>query len=235
MMSALFSDFASTPGAGSNLVRVAGRELGHVGGRDIDLVYRYADGDAARLPGLAEELAKLGCSIIVSGTTAGTIAAKKVAAGIPIVSAVLSDPIGLGLAASQSRPEGSVTGILNTVDSLPGKQVDIALETMPGVQQIGLILNVQNPLSALFHHSADVAARGLGVRLVAFEIHSSDDLDGVFNELALQHIPMALMFQDILLLSQRRKIAALALSLRVPTMFAFREHVEEGGPTARAV
>jgi putative tryptophan/tyrosine transport system substrate-binding protein len=204
-------------------------KLGYLVGRDIDLVYRYADGDTARLPGFAEELSKLGCSIIVSGTVAGTIAAKKVAAGTPTVSVLLIDPVGLGLAVSQSRPGGSVTGILNTVDSLPGKQVDIALETLPGIQQIGLILNPGSVQSALYQRSADATARGLGVRLILFEVHSSNDLDGVFNELARQRVPMALLLQDALFLSQRRRIAMLALSLRIPTMFGFREHVEEGG------
>jgi putative tryptophan/tyrosine transport system substrate-binding protein len=204
-------------------------ELGYLAGRDIDVLYRYADGDTARLSSLAEELSKLGCSIIVSGTTAGTIAAKKAAAGTPIVSAVLSDPVSFGLAASQSRPGGSMTGIINWVDSLPGKQVDIALETMPGLHQMGLIVNAGSPSSALYQLSADAAARGLGVRLVPFEIHLSDDLDGAFSELARQNIPMALMSTDLLFLSQRHKIATLGLSLRVATMFGLREHVEEGG------
>jgi putative tryptophan/tyrosine transport system substrate-binding protein len=67
------------------------------------------------------------------------------------------------------------------------------------------------------------------VRLVPFEIHLSDDLDGAFKELARQNIPMALMSTDLLFLSQRHKIATLGLSLRVATMFGLREHVEEGG------
>jgi putative tryptophan/tyrosine transport system substrate-binding protein len=204
-------------------------ELGYLAGRDIVVVYRYADGDTARFSSLAEEVFKLGCSIIVSGTTLGASAAKKAAAGTPIVSPVLSDPVGFGLAASQSRPGGSVTGILNWVDSLPGKQIDIALEVMQGLHQMGLILNTENASNALYQFYADATARRLGVRLVPFEIHSSGDLDVAFNELARQNIPMALLPQDVLFLSQRQKIAALGLSLRIATMFGLREHVEEGG------
>jgi putative ABC transport system substrate-binding protein len=204
-------------------------ELGDLVGRDIDVVYRYTDGDTSHLPAFAEELSKLRCSIIVSGTSAGAIAAKNAAASTPIVTTVLSDPVGFGLAASQSRPGGNVTGILNTVDSLPGKQVEIALETIPSAKQVGLILNAGNPISTLYQRSVDAAARGLGVQLISFEVHSSDELDGVFRELARQHVPMALMLQDLMFLTQRRRIAALGLSSRVPTMFGFREHVEEGG------
>jgi putative ABC transport system substrate-binding protein len=204
-------------------------ELGHVDGRDIEFVYRYADGDTARLPGFAEELAQLGCSIIVSGTESGAIAAKNAAPNTPIVATVMSDPVGFGLAASQSRPGGTVTGILNTVDSLPGKQVEIALETIPGTKQIGLILNMTNPISALYQRSVDATIQGLGVQLIRFEVHSPDELDGVFTELARQHVSIALMHQDLMFLSQRSRIAALGLSSRVPTMFSFREHVEEGG------
>ena len=80
------------------------QELGYSEGRNIDIVYRYADGDLARLPGLAGELIALRPDAIVSGTTAGILAVKQATATIPIVGPGMTDPEGFGLIASIARP-----------------------------------------------------------------------------------------------------------------------------------
>src|SRR5260370_28158953 len=110
-------------------------ELGYLAGRDIEVVYRYADGDTARFSSLAEEVFKLGCSIIVSGTTLGASAAKKAAAGTPIVSPVLRAPVGFGVATSQSRTRGSRTGNIKWVGNPPGTQTQIVCWMPPGWQR----------------------------------------------------------------------------------------------------
>jgi putative ABC transport system substrate-binding protein len=70
------------------------RELGYLEGRDYDIEVRYADGDIGRVPSLTEELLGLKPDVIVSGTTAGVLAASKLTNAVPIVSEVLTDPVG---------------------------------------------------------------------------------------------------------------------------------------------
>jgi ABC-type uncharacterized transport system substrate-binding protein len=120
------------------------RELGYVEGRDVDIVYRYSDGDNARLPALAEDLVRLGPRVIVAGSMMSTFAVKQATETIPIVCATLNDPIGLGLATTDARPGGQVTGILFTLDTLPGKQIEIALEAVSGVATLGMLVNTSN-------------------------------------------------------------------------------------------
>jgi putative ABC transport system substrate-binding protein len=93
------------------------QELVYSEGRNIDIVYRYADGDLARLPALAGELIPLRPDAIVSGTTAGILAVKRATATIPIVGVGMTDPEGFGLIASIARPGGQVTGTLLTLDT----------------------------------------------------------------------------------------------------------------------
>lgn len=69
-------------------------ELGRIEGRDYEIVYRFAAGQLDRLPALAEELVKLNPTIILSGSTPGTIAARAATATIPIVAPTFSDPAG---------------------------------------------------------------------------------------------------------------------------------------------
>jgi putative ABC transport system substrate-binding protein len=80
------------------------RELGYVESRDYDFEVRYADGQYDLIPAQMDELVRLKPDIIVSGTMAGVVAAKKLTSTVPIVSGSLVDPIAVGVAASQARP-----------------------------------------------------------------------------------------------------------------------------------
>src|SRR5262249_40276152 len=129
------------------------QELGYVERRNIDVVYRYADGDIARLPALAEELVRLKPDVIVTGANAAILPVKRGTATIPIVSLVLTDPEGFGFITSMARPGGQVTGILATLDSLPAKILQLALEVLPNAIRIGLLFNVGNPPHAVFRRN----------------------------------------------------------------------------------
>ena len=82
------------------------QELGYVEGQNIDIVYRYAEGNMAHLPALAEELVRLKPDVLVTGTTPATFALKQATATIPIVNASMNNPEGVGFIASMARPGG---------------------------------------------------------------------------------------------------------------------------------
>src|SRR5262249_25485864 len=86
------------------------RDLGHVEGENINIEFRWADGDDSRLPGLAFDLIQLKVDVIVTAGTPGTLAAKQATKTIPIVFASSGNPVGDGLVASYVRPGGNVTG-----------------------------------------------------------------------------------------------------------------------------
>src|SRR4029077_10092788 len=113
------------------------RETGYTDGQTIDIVTRYADADVARLPALADELVRLQPDVIVALDPPAALVAAKATASVPIVAAILNDPVRLGLIASYARPGGNVTGILSQVEGLPGKNVEIARELLPRIAVIG--------------------------------------------------------------------------------------------------
>src|SRR5260370_13132750 len=86
------------------------RDHGYMEGRDFDIVYRFADGYAERLPALAEELVRLKPNIILAPATGQAVAAKNATATIPIVTPALADAVHLGLVASEARPGGMSLG-----------------------------------------------------------------------------------------------------------------------------
>ena len=150
-------------------------ELGYVEGRDIDLERRYAAGDLKRLPVLANELVKLKPDVILTSTSAAALALAQVSQSIPIVATAMVDPVGFGLAASEARPGGQVTGILISSDTLPGKQLALALEVVPGAKKVGVLLNALNPTTTVYRAGIKAAVASLPIKLVSVEVRSSDD------------------------------------------------------------
>jgi putative tryptophan/tyrosine transport system substrate-binding protein len=205
------------------------QEFGYVEGRDCDIVYRYADGDLARMPALADELIQLKPDVVVSSTTAGVLAVKHAAPMIPIVGAAMTDPVGFGLVASHARPGGQVTGILITLDTLPGKQLELIRELKPRATTIGVLGSISNPIAAVIRRNAEAAAMALGAKLVPVEISAPDHLESAFDRLLNEHVEIVLVLQEAMFLSERRRIATLATTARLPAMYSFREHVEDGG------
>ncbi|HSL80578.1 MAG TPA: ABC transporter substrate binding protein, partial [Pseudolabrys sp.] len=78
------------------------RDLGYIDGRDYAFVDRYADGDVARLPALAQELVRLAPNVIVAAPGAAVLAAKQATDSIPIVGVNMNDPVGMGLVANEA-------------------------------------------------------------------------------------------------------------------------------------
>jgi putative ABC transport system substrate-binding protein len=204
------------------------RQLGYLEGQ-IDIVYRYADGDQGRMPALAMELVRLNPDIIVTTNTAGALAAKRATITIPIVSAILTDPVGQGLAVSDARPGGNVTGIRFTLDGLVGKQLELAREMSPGITNVGLLVNPTNPSNPPQRHDAENGARALGLGLLPVDVDMPDKLDAAFQKLARERVDLVVVLADAMFYSQRVLIATLALPLHLPTVFPIREHVEAGG------
>src|SRR5262245_38151867 len=87
------------------------RELGWIEGRTVAIEYRWAEGRSERFAEIAAEFVQLKVDVIVTYATPPVIAAKRATAVVPIVSAVMGDPVGTGLVANLARPGGNVTGL----------------------------------------------------------------------------------------------------------------------------
>jgi putative ABC transport system substrate-binding protein len=196
------------------------RELGYVEGRNFNIASRYAEGDLTRMPALAEDLVRLEPKVFVTGTSSGTLAIKRATASIPIVNWSINDPIALGWATSESRPGGQVTGILVTLDSLGGKQLDILLKLLPGISRIGVVVNENNPAaSSGYRRNAEVAAASLGISLLPVEVRLPGDIDAAFSTFVRLRAQAVLLLPDAMILSERKRVAALAATVHLPTIY----------------
>ena len=205
------------------------QELGYIEGRDYEIEYRYAEGDLTRHPALVDELIRHKPNVLVVGTTSGAVAAKQATASIPIVVAAAGDLVGLGLVASQARPKGNVTGIIFNFDSLVGKQLEFGFELMPGAKRVGMLVNLSNVISTVLRQGAEAAAQTMAANLISVEVRTPADIDSAFQTLAREQVNIVIVPPDAMFLSERRRIAELAIAAQLPVVYGTREHVEDGG------
>jgi putative ABC transport system substrate-binding protein len=205
------------------------RELGYVEGRDFDITYAMADFHRDQLPRVAAELVNLAPDVIVAGATLEAAAAAKATATIPIVVAVVADPIALGFTTSDARPTGNLTGIMPYVKGLPAKQLELARELVPGATRIGLLDDVIDPKSPPQRQEIEAAGRGLEIEIVPAEVRTAADIDAAYQTFASARVQAVVVEQSGMFVFARQPIAQAAASKRLPTVYGYREHVDAGG------
>jgi len=107
--------------------------------------------------------------------------------------------------------------------------MELAREVVPGAVKIGVLTNLDDPKAPPQWQELENAAEGLGVKVVGSDVRTPDDLEAAFNVLARQGINVMIVLQTSMLLTERRRIAALAASARTPAIYGYREHVDDGG------
>ena len=203
------------------------RELGYVEGQNIIVEWRLAEGRFERLPEFAAELVRLKVDVIYAPADPYVEVARKATTTIPIVFAVVADPVGRGFVQSLARPGGNITGLTNVSRELAGKRLELLKETVAGVSRIGVLTNPAT--SALTWPETEAAARALGVQLLVQEAREVGDLEGAFAAMKRGGVAAVIKLPDAMFYAQRRRIADLALKHRLPVMSAFRDFVEAGG------
>jgi ABC-type uncharacterized transport system substrate-binding protein len=202
-------------------------ELGWIDRRTVAIQYRWAEGRAERSTQMAAELARLKVDVIVTGGNAA-LAAKQASSVIPIVFALVDDPVGTGLVASLARPGGNVTGLSMQATDLAGKRLALLREAAPGLRRLAIMANVEYPAAATEMTQVQAAARTLGFDPTVSEIRRAEDIAPAFE--ALKDRADALyVVGDALVITHRVRINTLALIARLPTVYFVREYVEAGG------
>jgi putative ABC transport system substrate-binding protein len=212
-----------------NAFREGMRQLGYFEGRNVRFEYRFADGYLDRLPALAIELVHLNPSVIVSAPLPAHLAARRATSTIPIVMANGADPVGFGLIESLSHPGGNVTGLANFAETLASKQIDLLRELIPGLSRLACLVNVNNPLHAPQLRDTLAAAAASGITLFPIEIRIPDELAVAFAGLIENRVEAMAVPPDTVFLELRQRIAELAAVQRLPAIYGFRQHVEDGG------
>ena len=207
------------------------RDLGYAEDRNLTIESRWADGNYDRLAGLAAELVALKVDLIVTYGTPGCRAAKQATTTIPIVMAVVGDPVRSGLVASLARPGGNMTGLSIQDFELTIKRLELLKEVVPTasrVADLGVPGNQPTDVAESLRKQQDTAAKSLGIQLQRFHVRGVDEYAGAFSAMAKSGAQALSVTSVAPLYAHAAEIAALATQHRLPTIGGTKAFAEAG-------
>jgi putative ABC transport system substrate-binding protein len=148
----------------------------------------------------------------------------------------VADPVRSKLVASLARPEGNVTGTTFAASlELLRKRLDLLKEAVSQAANVAVLWNPANPSHALELSEVEAASRRLNVRLQRLGAGIPEEIERAFSAMARERADATLVLVDPLFMSQRTRLAELALKYHLPTMHGIREFVTAGGLMAYGV
>ena len=206
------------------------RDLGYIDGKNIVIEYRFAQGQYDRLPELAAELVRLRVDVIVTHASLGAVAAKQATATnpIPVVMTNVGDAVGFGLVASLARPGGNITGDTFFTAEIAAKRLELLKSALPHVRRVAVLANPDTLVTAPAIQAMEVTAKALDVALQRFDVRDPAALDGTFTAMARDSLDGLSVIEDVKLITSFKKIAELAIKLRLPSI-GFVDYADAGG------
>jgi putative ABC transport system substrate-binding protein len=204
------------------------RRLGYDQDRNLRLLFRSAEDKPERLPALAAELVEARVDVIVAINTPGARAAIRATKEIPIVRALVGDPVATGFVSNLARPGGNVTGISAIVGELAAKRLSLLKEAVPSAKRVAVMFNPADPVTVPQMRDTERAALVLGVEVRFFPVKVPGDLPETFKQMLAWRADAVFWLAGQAVAFQSGTIE-LTAKYRLPVMVTQRRYVEAGG------
>jgi putative ABC transport system substrate-binding protein len=207
------------------------QKLGWTEGRNVRIDTRWATpADAHSMQQFAKELVALQPDLIISNTTPTTAALLQHTRSIPIVFAMVVDPVGTGFVTSFPRPGGNVTGFVVTEGSLGGKWLELLKEIAPRVTKVVAPFNPATaPYAEIYLNPLKAASASFGVEMIAAPVRDGSELESVVAAQALEPNSGLIVIPDSFTDAHRAEIISLAARYRLPAIYFYRYFAALGG------
>jgi putative ABC transport system substrate-binding protein len=207
------------------------RETGYVESRNVAIEYLWAEGQNDRVPALVADLVRRQVAVIaVPGSTPAALAAKAATTTIPIVFAIATDPVQVGLVASLNRPGGNLTGVVTLNVEIAPKRLELLHELFPTATSFALLVNPSHPaLAEPVSRKVEAAAHTLRTKLHTLHASREPELDAVFATAARLRVAGLVVGPDPLFNARIDQLAALTGRYALPAVYQWREFVAAGG------
>ena len=205
--------------------------LGWAEGRNVRIDVRWArTSDAPSMQRIAKALVALQPEVILSHNTPTTATLLQHTRTIPIVFAVVSDPIGDGFVASFPRPGGNATGFTNIEPTMASKWLELLKEVAPRVARVAFLFNPATaPYAESYLRPFRVAAASLALEAITAPVRNTSELESAIATQARMPNGGLVVMTDSFLVSHRADVTALAARYRLPAVYPFRDFIEYGG------
>src|SRR6516165_8726122 len=194
-------------------------KLGWREGNNFRIELRWSAADPDEIKTFAKELVDRRPDAIFSQTTPAITILARETRTVPIVFALVSDPIGSGFGASLAHPRGNITGFTGNDPAIGGKWMELLKEIAPRTARVALLSNpAAAPQLQFYMPSIKATASSVGVEVGAAPVHTKEEIEGVIAAQALPGGGLIVM-PDAFTTANRDLIIALAARYRVPTIF----------------
>ena len=203
------------------------RQLGWIEGDNLAVEYRNSEGRNDLAAEFASEFVRRSVDVIAATGTQAALAAKRATSTIPVVFALVSDPVGSGVVASLARPGGNATGLTNQQPDAAGKRLGFWREIAPAARRLAILVNSGASGAVLESEAAQTAAAKLGMETTVVRISRVEDIVPAF--VPLKGGDAVYICTDPLVAGNSRQINALAADGRMPTIWGGTSSYIEGG------
>jgi len=204
--------------------------LGWLDGRNVQMDVRWTGGDVRRIQSFAKDLVELQPDVILSSTTPVTAALQRETRTLPIVFAVVVDPVGSGFVAGLPRPGGNITGFINVEPEMGGKWLELLKQIAPRMTRVAMMFNPDTaPGGGTFFLKAfEAAARSLAVEPITVRVRSDAEIEAGITSLGREQAGLVLQSDSFLAVHDRMIISAAARN-NVPAIGADIPTFASGG------
>jgi putative ABC transport system substrate-binding protein len=194
------------------------QELGWTEAHNLEIKFSWSGSELDRIQSSAKELVGLHCEVIVARGTPVVAALLKETHTIPIVFAVVVDPVGSGFVHSFAQPGGNVTGFQNYEFTMVGKWVQLLKEIAPQVRRVAFIYNPATcPAGSV--SALETVAPSMPVQLIGAPVRDSAEIDAALAALAREPGGGLLALPDIFLNENRVQLIGLAAQRGLPAVY----------------
>jgi ABC-type uncharacterized transport system substrate-binding protein len=206
------------------------KQAGFEEGENVSILYRFAENEIDRLPGLADDLARRRVAVIAALGHPAVFAAKAATTTIPIVFVAGEDPVKLGFVARLARPGGNLTGVNMFATEMSAKRLQLLRELVPSTARMAVLVDPASPTTAeTTLRDLEPAARAMGLQIQVLHASNSQEINAAFATF-LRERPDALFVSTGPLFTARRvQLATLAARHMVPMTSGNRQITEVGG------
>ena len=206
------------------------QKLGWVEGRNIRIDYRWTALDKELIQRFAKELVALQPDLILTQSTPATAELLQQTRTIPIVFALVADPIGSGFVVSFPKPGGNITGFVTMEPTVAGKWLELLKETAPRVARVAMLFNPATaPYAEYWLNPFKAAAASFAVQAIVAPVRSTSELESVVAAQAHEPNGGLIVMPDTFTTEHRSEITSLAARYRLPAVYPYRVFAESGG------
>jgi putative ABC transport system substrate-binding protein len=206
------------------------RKLGWVEGRNVQIDYRWTAGDAALRQRFAKAMILQQPDVILSNNTPTTVALTQQTHTIPIVFALVMDPIGNRFVADLPRPGGNVTGFTAMEMTIASKWLELLKEIAPSIKRVLVLFNPATaPYADILLATLKAADPSLDVDVIAAPVHDMSELNTTVSAQASRSDAGLIALPDTFTTSHHVEIISLAERNRLPSIYPYPFFTKAGG------